>query len=256
VTGLLELGVHSELDPPSEWEERCDGRVSIVDQSGPIWTVRCERCGFETGLPARNADPSLRRRLRERQAGFPARFAGVRFQEDPTNASALRTVRAWVGEFKDRPLPAPAIHGQPGRGKSHLAVAVCTRLIRDHDAAVLFRSSARLLDELQDGFDQPGEYGTLWHRAVTVDVLALDDLGAERPTEWRTDRLARLVDERWERELPVLVATNYPPAMWDEAFDARTASRLRGMTFAVQLGGADRRQMAMGCEALARREEA
>src|SRR5581483_7724920 len=153
--------------------------------------------------------------------------------------------RAWERltgeERRERGAPAcprsPALYGGPGLGKSHLLVAVGERLVRDHDARVMFRSIARLLDELQDGFDRDRKdemaYSPLWERALNVDVLALDDLGAERPTEWRTDRLARLVDERWERELPTIIATNYPPHMWDEAFDARTASRLRGMTVPV-----------------------
>lgn len=222
----------------------CGGQLSIVDQSGPVWTVVCERCGYEEGLPARNADPALRRRMREASAGFPGRYAR-RLDETAENRPALEAIRSWMAGYGDSPVPAPAIWGEAGRGKSHLLVAACRKLIIERDVSVLFRSSARLLDEMQESFSDGAAYRSLWDRALTVDLLALDDVGAERGTEWRADRLARLVDERYERELPIVVATNYQPATWEKVMDERTRSRLRGMTFPVELQGSDRRLAAV-----------
>lgn len=251
------LGLHADLDPPRDDEaQRCEGRIVVLDQTGDIWELRCEGCGFEAGMPARLADSRLQRRLLERHAGFPQRFT-ARFEKTAENASAIAATSAWLDAYdpalprdgrSESNLPAPAIWGLPGRGKSHLLVTICRALIRDQGVSVMFRSVARLLDELQDGFDTAGEYGRIWEQAVTVDVLALDDVGAQQLTEWRTDRLARLVDERWERMLPVLVATNYPPGRWEGTMDERTRSRLRGMTFGVELRGVDRRQLTVDGE--------
>ena len=104
-----------------------------------------------------------------------------------------------------------------------------------------FRPIAALLDELQEAFGDDREHRRVWQRATTVDVLALDDVGAEQATDWRQERLARLVDERYQQNRPVLLATNFPPAAWEEMLGARTVSRLQGMTMPMELTGSDRR---------------
>ena len=106
----------------------------------------------------------------------------------------------------------------------------------------MFTAVRLLLRDLQR-FDNDVVRGQAWERAVTVPVLALDDLGAERVTDWRLDQIADLVDERWQAERPIVVASNFPPKLWRDAVEERTASRLAGMTFPVELCGRDRRQL-------------
>ena len=228
-------------------EDRCPGRLRLVERQFPICTVHCDTCDFEGGLPAREIDPEITRQRRMEQAEIPRRFFGVRFVEDEENRAALETVRSWLAGADENPvgragslLPAPALYGQAGRGKSHLLAAVAARLVRDLDLGVLFRSARGLLRELQN-FEDHRERDRALRRAATVDVLCLDDLGAQRETDWRREELADLVDMRYERELPVVFTSNFPPGMWGEVVDERTLSRLRAMSFAVELRGPDRR---------------
>ena len=245
---------------------RCQGRVLVSDElcSDRFIVGECESCGAEFAISTAKADPQVRRaRLLER-AGLPRRFVGVPFESDEHNKGALYQLRGFVADMagflaerrkwerlpgrererKPAPKcpPAPALWGEQGRGKTHALVALCVRLIREADASVLWFSSRGLLRALQD-FD--GAARDAWQRALSVDVLALDDLGAQQQTDWRLDQLADLVDARYERDRPVLVATNFAPSMWPDMLDARTASRLRGMTFPVELRGRDRRQAAL-----------
>jgi chromosomal replication initiation ATPase DnaA len=244
---MTDVGTHAQLEQRKGYPDPtpCDGRMLIDEQFDRMWIIVCDKCGFEAGLPARAADPNVAERILTDDAGFPRRFIATTVEETPDNKPTLKALRGWLRQYDTGPIPAPALFGQAGRGKSQLLVATCQRLIREQNVRVLFRSSSRLLDEMQQQFDRPDENAGLWQRALTVPVLALDDMGAERATDWREDRLARLVDERWERELPVLIATNYGPTDWQRAFGARTASRLAGMTFALELMGPDRRQMAI-----------
>lgn len=223
-------------------DQPCNGSLLIVDREGPTWTVECDKCGFAAGLPARDADPRFRVKMRSELAGFPAKFAGRPFEEDETNRAVKQKIREWLATFKEQPIPSPAIYGLQGRGKTHLLVATCEQLILRHNASVWFRSSAGLLDDLQHAFGDNAEHVRIWNKAVTVDVLALDDVGAEQATDWRGDRLARLVDERYLHDKPILIASNYPPAGWEEMLGLRTVSRLRSMCFPLELAGADRRQ--------------
>ena len=239
----VDFGEHAPYQ--AAWEQPCHGRMIVADQSGPVWMVSCEKCDWTFGFPAHKADPAFHRQMAEQRAGFPARFTSKPYVRDEQNAFAHRAACEWAdaltrGEL-GQAFPAPAFHGDSGTGKSHLLVELGTVLIRDRGCSVLFRSSARMLDELQDRFDDEDEQQRYWQQLLTVEVLLLDDVGAERGTEWRVDRLARLVDERYERELPIVAATNYPPDRWEQVLDERTRSRLRGMTFPVALAGADRR---------------
>lgn len=235
-------------------EERCSGTLQITEQDGSIWTVECDSCDYTAGLPAKDANPKLRSQMRCERAGFPAMFAGEPFEDTIANGPVKAVIRNWLDgvtvEMVDRErrlqgaIPAPAIYGLNGRGKSHLLVATCEQLIIRHNVSVWFAPVAGLLDDLQHSFADDREHERLWKRATTVDVLALDDIGAEQATEWRSERLARLVDERYQNNRPVLVATNFPPGAWEEMLGARTVSRLLGMTFQVELQGSDRRVMA------------
>lgn len=223
-------------------ENVCGGLIA-VEQVDDWLHFRCGACGVERVQHIQTADPAQKRQLRLEQASLPLRFLGLKFEEDETNRSTLSALRSWIADYrKGERLPAPALYGHAGRGKSHLLTAVCTRLVRECDASVWFRPTRSLLRDLQD-FD--GDAERAWKRAVTVDVLALDDFGAQQVTDWRHDQIADLVDGRYERELPVVLATNFAPKAWRDATDERTASRLRGMTFALELGGPDRRQIQM-----------
>lgn len=229
------LCVCEEGDPP------CQGNWRIVAQDDVLVEIQCDVCGYEGGIPTRLLDAKLRRHRLFEAAGLPPKFIGLRFDEDNTNHEALELLRSWLAQYKTGALPAPAIWGAPGRGKTHLLTALCTRLIREHEAKVMFHSVRDLLRELQRFDDETGR-SEIWHRAVTVDVLALDDLGAEQLTGWRSDQIAHLIDERYQAEVPILLATNFQPASWEKRVDERTASRLAAMTIPVFLGGDDRRQ--------------
>lgn len=219
-------------------DRRCRGRVVAIEEVGSLIEGRCEECGTPAATPALKANPLVAHQRRIDRADIPRKFFGKQFERTDDNAAALQAARDWVDGFDASPLPAPALWGRAGRGKSHLLSAVCVKLIRDRHVNVWFRSTRGLLRDLQD-FD--GNADQTWQRATTVKVLALDDLGAERGTEWRGDQLADLIDARYEAELPIVFATNYPPTAWGEVIDERTASRLRGMSFPIEVSGPDRR---------------
>jgi hypothetical protein len=51
-----------------------------------------------------------------------------------------------------------------------------------------------------------------FRRLCTVDVLVLDDLGAEKQTEWVLEQLYSIVNERWQDRRSIVVTTNIPDA--------------------------------------------
>lgn len=224
----------------------CAGMLRVEDSSGPLWIAVCDACGFDVGVQMQKLDPGRLAEHRLSKAGLPPEFVGKEFdKDDAAQAETLQACRMWIRAFKPSKLPdaipAVALWGKAGRGKTHLLSLIIETLIRTHSIDALYRSSVELLDELQAGFDE-GNFELRWQRVLRVPVLALDDLGAGRASEWRQDRFAALVDYRYSHGLPLLVATNIPPAGWEKKFGERTTSRLRGMCLRFELAGGDRRE--------------
>lgn len=226
------------------------GDLRVTEPEDAFWVGICDQCGYQACAHRSKVDPEQRNRSRLDAAQFPERFTGRPFVEDNENQSAAYQCRAWVRDYtawrrstaegRGAPPMAPALYGRQGRGKSHLVVQTLTWVVEQSDAQVRYWTARGLLRDLQE-FDSPSS-AAAWRTAVKVDVLALDDLGAERATEWRVDQLADLIDERYAHQLPLLIATNLPPRAWEQEMDVRTVSRVRGMTTPLELPGTDRRQ--------------
>lgn len=132
--------------------------------------------------------------------------------------------------------------GEPGTGKTY-AACCCARLFVQDGARVRKVTSRRLLDEVKEGWDQRDP--DVMRRFERLDLLVLDDVGAERPTPWAIEELTRLVDARVEEGLPTVVTSNYRIGqlrdLWGGMEGKRMASRLAGACESVEVAGPDRR---------------
>lgn len=132
--------------------------------------------------------------------------------------------------------------GLPGRGKTYAAAAAVRLAVRDGLTAKLVTAKG-LLDAIKAEWDG-GERGAL-ERAERYDLLALDDLGVERPTEWAMETLTGLIDARVAAGLPIIVTSNYSLGelrdRWGGMPGMRIASRLGGACERIEMAGSDRR---------------
>lgn len=78
---------------------------------------------------------------------------------------------------------------------------------------------------------------TRWENA---DVLAVDDIGAQRVSDWDTDNLHALIDKRWQYLRPTIITSNDPDLR--PILGERVASRLVDAATVVRFDGADRRR--------------
>lgn len=132
--------------------------------------------------------------------------------------------------------------GLPGRGKTYAAAAaVRMAVMAGWDARIV--TAKALLDAVKAEWDG-GEKGTI-HRAERYRLLALDDLGVERPTEWAMETITGLIDARVASGLPTIVTSNFSLGelrdRWGGMPGMRIASRLGGACERIQMGGVDRR---------------
>lgn len=90
---------------------------------------------------------------------------------------------------------------------------------------MLFLSASTLLDELRQGYEDR-TFSARMQVAQSAALLAIDDLGAERPTEWVLERLFAVINSRYEWQLPTFVTTNYGLEQLADRIGPRVVERL------------------------------
>ena len=96
---------------------------------------------------------------------------------------------------------------------------------------------------LQASFkDKTGESADdLLSRYADIPYLIIDDLGAEKPTEFVRQSTYFLINEREMYERFTIITSNFSLKYLDENIDPRIASRIAGMADIVEMGGGDKR---------------
>src|SRR5262249_1623199 len=122
--------------------------------------------------------------------------------------------------------------GLPGVGKTHLAVAALRQMIQTSGGRGLFydtRDLLRLIRSTYDASTRTPEVESL-RPVMTADVLVLDDLGAEKTSEWVEETMNLIVNTRYNERRLTLFTSNYPDVPDDKDINAlvfRIGHRMR-----------------------------
>src|SRR5437016_8335109 len=102
-------------------------------------------------------------------------------------------------------------YGDVGTGKTSLAMLISQSAI-ERGRSVAIYSVPQLLADIKATYEDGAgsSYLDLFRRLSRVDLLHLDDLGAEKSTEWVLEQLYSIVNERWQSSGSVIVTTNAP----------------------------------------------
>ena len=132
-----------------------------------------------------------------------------------------------------------------GSGKTTLAAGIGNALIRHCKRQVRYIGSIELLNAIRSSFRSRDEQPKLLDEASEFKVLILDDLGAERPTDWVQEQFYELMNARMTRKLVTIITSNNGPD--DLSLDARTRSRIKALTMPIHLPEEDvRSQISVG----------
>jgi len=129
------------------------------------------------------------------------------------NRYAYETAKKYSTEFEKHKKDGLGLIfvGSYGTGKTHLAAAICHELIKQNYQPI-FGTMITLLEKIKATYDD--EYAKeneeqVIDKYTRCDLLVIDDLGKERPTEWAIEKLYYIINTRYERNLPIVITTNY-----------------------------------------------
>jgi len=196
----------------------------------------CSLDSYETGF--RGADASMR------QAHMTAR----------------RFVEAYPVETDGKGL---LITGSIGVGKTHLAVGLLLALVEERGAHALFYDYRELLKQIQHSYNPQVNSTELdvLRPVFEAEILVLDEIGAQKPTDWVWDTVALILNTRYNDKRTTIITTNYPDlppagtglsttqrAAREETLGDRIGERMRSrlaeMCVRIEMTGADFRQSA------------
>lgn len=220
----------------------CDGTGIVVDDVTRT-SAYC-RCRAQVVATAR---------ARGLSAVIPKKYRGVSFDRPPVTEISPRivsVVRRYVQDIEAQLDEGKGLwlFGPHGTGKTTLAMLV-SKCALDAGRTVAIYSLPRLLAEIRTTFDDGSvsSYTELIDRLTAVDLLHIDDVGAEKTSDWVLEQLYAIVNARYEDERAIILTTNLIEA--DELADQvgqRTVSRLEEMCTVLPVVGADLRRQTYG----------
>jgi DNA replication protein DnaC len=213
----------------------CDGSGFVFDESSnTAYDCRCRVARI------------VRAKARSLSAVIPRRYRDVSFDRwpvteiDPPIVAATRR----FADSIDSKLDAGRglwFMGQVGTGKTTLAMLVSKAALETGRSVAIY-SLPRLLNEIRDTHRAERSHVELLDRLTAVDLLHIDDVGAERTTDWVLEELYSIVNARYEDERSMVITTNIVDheALCEQIAE-RTVSRLTEMCDQLPLGGDDKR---------------
>jgi DNA replication protein DnaC len=189
-----------------------------------------------------------RAKARSLSGVIPRKYRGVSFERPPVTEIApavTGAVRRFANHIEEQLDAGRGLwfFGSVGTGKTTLAMLV-SRYALEAGRSVAIYSLPRLLAEIRTTFDddRANSYTDLLDRLTAVDLLHIDDVGAEKTSPWVLEQLYAIVNARYEDERSMLITTNLERDELAEQINERTVSRLEEMCEVLPLWGPDARQ--------------
>lgn len=182
---------------------------------------------------------------RLRSVGFPDdEMASITFEEDDErNEKISYSAHRYVDIFDDmyKSHKGLLLYGSVGTGKTFISACIANALI-DKGVSVLATNFSRLVNKIAGMYEGKQEY--LDH-LNDFDLLIIDDLGAERDTEYMDEIVQSIIDSRYRSGKPLIVTTNLTAKELKNPLDIRKQriySRLFEMCIPIEVKGKDRRK--------------
>jgi DNA replication protein DnaC len=158
------------------------------------------------------------------------RFNGSNFSNFTVREGAekcYKLAQKYVAEFEEWEGESLIFWGEPGNGKSHLATAVANELT-NRGKRVVFISMPDLLEKIKATFNKNSteSEAEIMKGLQMADLLIIDDIGAEKVSDWVQEVIFRIVDGRYKKIKPIMATSNLEPKELAERIGKRAYDRL------------------------------
>jgi DNA replication protein DnaC len=188
------------------------------------------------------------------EARIPKRYEHCDLDSYIPNDESQKRAKLYVQKFLEK-YPQVDVGllflGTCGVGKTHLAVALLKQVIIEKADGGIFYDFRDLLREIQASWNSVSQTSELdvLRPVLEARVLVLDELGANKPTEWVRDTIAHIINCRYNDKKLTVFTSNYldtPLKQAEETLTDRIGMRLRSRLFEmckeVEIHGVDFRQ--------------
>lgn len=174
--------------------------------------VRCVcRCQAEAARKAEEARRAMELRdrvTRCRSVGIAdAALRNATFENDRFGGEEMALAKRYVNQWEKMRTQALGLvlWGGVGTGKTYLAACIANALL-DQAVPVMMTSFGRILGGMPGA--ATGEQNRYIDSFNSFDLLIIDDLGAERDTQYAGEQVYNIIDARYRARLPMIVTTN------------------------------------------------
>lgn len=213
-------------------------KPTIANENGYI-TIRYAMCSYY-----RNNTRTISNRKQQSLSLIPAQYRDLHLRDyhiDENNIKAVQRAQSFINNSSI----GVYYYGQCGCGKSMLAAIICNELIGKIQS--IYMDVPAILDKLREGIRSENEnIDKTMAQLSTVPLLVMDDIGAERTTEWSTERLYLIINNRNNNHLPTIYTSNYTLTelyrhYGENILSQRLTSRINASCSRIELRGGDRR---------------
>ena len=215
---------------------RTKGIMTRMHEDGELYVLKCGLYGAW-----RNQKDLEKVTLR---ANIPAAYAETTLENYEKHTVENKKAHAYMITLgNDKNTQGAYIFGASGLGKTHLAIGLLKKKMEQGQTGI-FVVVPDLMERLRRCFRDDGDDFEILQALYNVDCLILDDLGAEKATEWVAERLYLVINQRYLSNRMTVITSNCNPQEIEERLGEqgkRITSRVLEMCKIIQLKGEDYR---------------